>query len=479
MNQITASWVQTRALAHRIDASYYTPDALERAQWIMDWQGNTTPVEAISSLVTDGTHATPNYKPEGVPFLSATNIDCCVINLGKGHKFVSESAHRQLQQGKCSPLKGDVLVSKSGRIGTAATNHLPFEYSVFESVAIVRISDTTDPDFVTAFLNSEPGVSQIERLQKGAVQKHLHLEELRELRIAKVSPGLQRAIGNKIRKAERLRELAAAKWDEAFAALEASLGQSLSAAEFNALDANKLSRAGYQCTSVSPATVYVSVDDEIGAQYFHPRRERARQVASQSVSWQLLTAVARRIKKKGRRKGFLGLDRIDSRTGIVSPTSSDLVADGVMFESDDILFSRLRPYLNKVTFASTPHGVGSPELLVYRAINIDPQYLYFVLKSPLGLYQVVDVTSGSTHPRVDADVVDGIRVPRIPPKDEDRIGDAVRSAFANWASAPLLIDVARMDVEAVIEGTLDKAALLAEGEAIEEWLADNPSPHSK
>jgi type I restriction enzyme, S subunit len=142
-----------------------------------------------------------------VPFLFATNIDCCSINLGIGHKYISANAHAQRKRANCSPLQGDVLVSKAGRIGTATTNHLRFEYSVFESVALVRVSDASDPDFLAIFLNAEPGMSQIERLQKVAVQKHLHLEELRELRVPQIDPVLQRAIGNNVRKAVRLREL--------------------------------------------------------------------------------------------------------------------------------------------------------------------------------------------------------------------------------------------------------------------------------
>ena len=39
-----------------------------------------------------------------------------------------------------------------------------------------------------------------------------------------------------------------------------------------------------------------------------------------------------------------------------------------------------------------------------------------------------------------------------------------------------LVDAAKSTVEALIDGTLDEAALLAESDAIERWLAENPSP---
>ena len=78
---------------------------------------------------------------------------------------------------------------------------------------------------------------------------------------------------------------------------------------------------------------------------------------------------------------------------------------GITFERGDILFSRLRPYLNKVAIWEKKRGLGSTGLLVYRPIlDINRYYLYLVLKSPLGLYQIIDVTSGSTYPRVDEHV---------------------------------------------------------------------------
>jgi len=335
-----------------------------------------------------------------------------------------------------------------------------------------------DPYYICAFFGTHFGLDQKTRAIANTGITYNDQDAIRAFLLALPAPAIQRAIGNKVRKAERLRELAAAAWSDAHASLEAGLSQSLEPSAFEAPDADRLSRPGYHCTSLRPAMAIASVDDEIGAQYFHPRREHARQIASRTGSWQRLDHMAGRIRKKGRGRSFLGLDRIDSNTGVVGDASNDDAAEGVLFEQNDILFSRLRPYLNKVTISTEAHGVGSPELLVYRpSEGIDPHYLYLVLKCPLGLYQVIDVTSGSTHPRVDANVVDGIRVPRVGETNEKRIGDLVRAAFGHWTNAPAFVHGARTTIESLIDGTLDEPALLAEGEAIEQWLVDNPSPH--
>jgi len=347
------------------------------------------------------------------------------------------------------------------------------------SVYKFGIRAPNDPYYVCAFFGTRYGRGQKTRAIANTGIHYNDQASIRAFWLALPSSAIQRAIGNKVRKAERLRELAAVEWRDAHARLEATLGQPLEPRAFDALNADHLSRPGYRCTSLYPAMTVVSVADEIGAQYFHPRREHARQVASRTGSWQRLDQLARRVRKRGRGIGFLGLDLIDSSTGVVTAASSSTAAEGALFERNDILFSRLRPYLNKVTICTERRGVGSTELLVYRpADGIDAHYLYLVLKCPLGLYQVIDVTSGSTHPRVDEDVVDGIHVPRIGTDGEKQIGDNVRAAFGHWTSAPALVEDARTAIESLIAGTLDEPALLAEGEAIKQWLADHPSPRA-
>ena len=76
--------------------------------------------------------------------------------------------------------------------------------------------------------------------------------------------------------------------------------------------------------------------------------------------------------------------------------------------------SRLRPYLNKVTFipATLAGGVGSTELLlVSPRAGINGWFLYGVLKLDSSVRQLNPVATGSTHPRVDREDVLELIVP--------------------------------------------------------------------
>jgi len=88
-------------------------------------------------------------------------------------------------------------------------------------------------------------------------------------------------------------------------------------------------------------------------------------------------------------------------------------------------------------------------------------YVFFVLKSPLVLYQVIDITSGSTHPRVDPDLVDDVLVLMVETPAQERIGRLARAALELMRRATMLVAQAKGDVEALIEGTRDVDAILA------------------
>jgi hypothetical protein len=124
-------------------------------------------------------------------------------------------------------------------------------------------------------------------------------------------------------------------------------------------------------------------------------------------------------------------------------------------------------------------GQGSGEILVYRASGIDPHYLFFVLKSELGLNQIIDVTAGSTHPRADAEVVDEICIPRLDEQIETKIGAFVRQAHTLWYESQELLPHARADVQSLIDGTLDEKRLIAESDEITAWLTAHPLPESE
>ena len=65
--------------------------------------------------ITDGTHQTPRYVSQGIPFLSVQNISSGYLSFDHC-KFVSEEEHKLLYA-RCNPEYGDILLSKVGTTG--------------------------------------------------------------------------------------------------------------------------------------------------------------------------------------------------------------------------------------------------------------------------------------------------------------------------------------------------------------------------
>ena len=143
-------------------------------------------IKALSEIctkITDGTHKTPNYVTQGVPFLSAKNIKPHKIDWANT-RFIEKEEHNALIS-RCYPEHGDILLTKSGSIGAAAIVDRTIDFSLFESVALIKIADkeVVSSIFLASLLNSERIKSFYIKNTKGVAIKHLHLVDIRQLPI--------------------------------------------------------------------------------------------------------------------------------------------------------------------------------------------------------------------------------------------------------------------------------------------------------
>jgi type I restriction enzyme S subunit len=176
--------------------------------------------------------------------------------------------------------------------------------------------------------------------------------------------------------------------------------------------------------------------DRMGAQFFHPERaDVLRAVLGMPGNTPTrLDAVVDFVEERGvpaESETVFGLSAVEPHTGEILSATDDPVA-GRRFRAGDLLYSRLRPYLNKVALM-TNAGLCSPEFYVLRPkASIDPGYLAVILRSPLVLRQVSHMTTGNTHPRVvdeDAKAI-LVPVPALPVQQEVAAAMAARHAQA-------------------------------------------------
>jgi len=123
---------------------------------------------------------------------------------------------------------------------------------------------------------------------------------------------------------------------------------------------------------------------------------------------------------------YIGLENIESSTGrlIGDPGATEQSAPSSTgegeslsntFESGDVLFGKLRPYLAKAWVAEFP-GRCTTELLVMQPVETEPRFLRYVCLSRDFIDAVDASTFGSKMPRADWDFIGNmaVPVPRIP-----------------------------------------------------------------
>ena len=87
--------------------------------------------------LTDGTHSTPKYTLSGIPFISVKEMSSGVIDFSNT-KYISKEEHQKLSD-RCHPQKGDLLLSKVGTTGIPAMVTTDREFSLFVSVALIKL----------------------------------------------------------------------------------------------------------------------------------------------------------------------------------------------------------------------------------------------------------------------------------------------------------------------------------------------------
>lgn len=137
-------------------------------------------LDQITSKIVDGTHHTPTYIENGVPFLSVKDVRNGELHF-EDCKFISEEEHTALRR-RCNPERGDLLVTKSGTIGRTAVVETDQEFSLFVSVALLKpaLAELSGHWLEFAF-HHWFRTADVAQDVKGTAIKNLHLEDFREL----------------------------------------------------------------------------------------------------------------------------------------------------------------------------------------------------------------------------------------------------------------------------------------------------------
>ena len=129
--------------------------------------------------IYDGTHQTPKYTNEGVPFVSVENIS----DLQNTTKYISSGAYAKF---KIKPRCGDVFMTRIGSVGKCAVIQTNDDLAYYVSLALLRPnSKILDSNYLKHYIESGIGKKELhKRILWTAVPLKINKEDIGKLAIS-------------------------------------------------------------------------------------------------------------------------------------------------------------------------------------------------------------------------------------------------------------------------------------------------------
>ena len=356
------------------------------------------------------------------PYIEISRVGLGTNEYDLSETLVSEAPSRARQVVRAD----DILVSLTRPHRGAVALVQPEHDGVIASTgfAVLRDVDSEqmDREYLSMCLTASFGSDQMLMRSSGGNYPAITKEELSHVLIPCVSMESQRHLVAVMGTARRDRQ---AKLTEA-------------AAMLGGFDDFLLETLGLTAPPHEPRRVFAVRGAELRSQrrlnsdYYHPERVvalRALDAAKNLMVVPLAEVVSferNQIKKPS--ENYLSLAHVQSHTGEL--TDATEMASGICFiyKTNDVLFARLRPYLNKV-YRAEMNGCCSTEfhvLHVRDCRSLLPDYLAAVLRSRLVLAQTVHMITGNTHPRLTNDDVANLKIPIPEPEIQETIAAEAR-----------------------------------------------------
>ncbi|WP_332877477.1 hypothetical protein [Massilia sp. S19_KUP03_FR1] len=366
--------------------------------------------------------------------------------------------------------KDDIVITRSGSgtIGRASIFLSDEEVYTNDHLFIVR-TDAVDSHYTCAFLNTYWGQRVLEAGISGSTgQLNLSNEHIKGITLYTPAELAQKYIGDKIRQAERLRA-----W--------ANTLNIILDAHFSGLVKNPL----------SPRVSWVAKKEDLDPYRINPKQydpvvldliQRAEADGTRLEPLSSLVGV-RQIAGGATPKGAQYFDKgiLFARVQNVKPLRLDLsdavyidqLADEELARSrcaaDDIIFT-ITGYPGTaalVTEEDIPVNINQHSVRFNIKDGIESGYVCAALNSRFLKYQVDRLAIGGTRDALDYPSVGRLLIPRYEAEVEKTIGDQARYVNAAVKLSQRLTNAAKLLVEALIEGQLTEAELIAAEQALQ------------
>jgi len=451
----------------RFEPKFYTNIYINNENKINDSRYKTNSIQEITKLVSDGTHFTPTYKNNGVKFISVKNVRKSEINFSNIKYIPHEEADKL--DGRCKPRYGDILLTKVGSIGRAATVCTHERFQIFVSVALLRPNNKVSSKYLEITLNLNCSYLQYDRVVKGSGVPDLHLEDIRKIKIPIPPKEIQADI--------------VAKMDKAYQSKKQKEAQAQDL--LNDIDNYLLGELGIdlpkKIDNSLKARIFIKKFSDIAGGRFDPEYYQQKYVDFENAlieknEYVFLKELLQLLESGSRPTG--GVGHIEN--GVLSFGGTHVSSDGYIDTSkakyipieyhqkhlttatkiNDLLLVKDGATTGKIAIIQKleheNQNINEHVFLMRLKNNVYPIFLLSYLKSSFGNMQIKREITGATVTGLTKDVVNTLKIPLPPLEKQNQIAEHIskirEQAKQLQAEAKTELEQAKQEIEVIILG---------------------------
>lgn len=345
-----------------------------------------------------------DYLPSGIPLLRITNISNDGVLNYRDLKFISKKLSEKLHNTQVS--SGDIVISQRGSLGLCAIVDDRYKtLNISANLIAIKNIKGHSSEFIKNYINTNICKDFLDKAQSGQIQSKINTSDISEILVpfGLDEYKLNRIISEKYEKYILKKRQA----DELLAGMDEFV--------LNKLSIQISPVRNLLCWPISIDTLESA--NSFNPEYFHPERlSIINAIRNSDLPFFALKrkVVFKRdlVDKKNVATTFLGLASVQSNIGERIDSDEEAFGGAFKYTVGDVLYCRLRPYLNKV-FLAEEDGICSTEFYVMHPLDdsILSEYLAVIMRSKLILLQTKHMMTGNTHPRISNDDVKDLVIP--------------------------------------------------------------------
>ncbi|BBH40722.1 hypothetical protein myaer102_33020 [Microcystis viridis NIES-102] len=453
-DKIFVTWLHE--LEERIDPTYYKDEHKIFASKLNSLKFPVKKLGHLSNVICGpfgSSVKTKDYSNDGTPLIRISDIDEDA-NLQTGKVvFIDNELAENLKAYKV--YENDLLISQRGSLGLVSLVTKQFSGSVISAnfIAVKKLKNIL-PDYLKTIFTLSIGNGQITRKTSGQVQTKITTDDIKSILIPLPPKEIQDKIG--------------AKMDDAYAAKKQ---KELEAQRLlDSIDDYLLGELGIELPEPEENTIKNRIfirnlrkvsGDRFDANSYQKERLTAINIVKNSVFpvkmlREIVIFRSSKVSVIDKDVIYVGMENIESNTGnLLNTDLKESVSSASIFFKNDILFPKLRPYLNKVYYADK-NGVCSTEFHVLYSKSESNEFIANFLRSKIVVAQTKYLMSGNTLPRLQFEDIQKLFVPIPPLEKQIEISEHI-TAIRNQAKqlqqqAKDDLEKAKQEVEAMILG---------------------------